>query len=79
MTRNINEFFYSRKPDYMQASPEKFKDNWYFDIGYQLAFVTVIWTIGIFFSAIAPIIPCICFVYFFFKYWIDKYNLMYVY
>ena len=41
--------------------------------------MTVIWTIGIFFSTIAPIIPCICGVYFFFKYWIDKYNLMYVY
>ncbi len=41
--------------------------------------MTVIWTIGIFFSAIAPIIPFISFVYFFIKYWIDKYNLMYVY
>lgn len=41
--------------------------------------MTVIWTIGIFFSAIAPLIPMIVFIYFLIKYWIDKYNLMYVY
>jgi hypothetical protein len=63
----------------MKLSPEQFKDTWFFDQGYQLAFVTVIWTIGIFFSAIAPLIPMIVFIYFMIKYWIDKYNLMYVY
>jgi hypothetical protein len=39
----------------------------------------VIWTIGIFFCAIAPIIPVICSGFFLIKYWIDKYNFMFVY
>jgi hypothetical protein len=75
----INKYIMSKQPAYMKLSPVKFTDTMYFDPGYQLAFVTVIWTIGIFFSAIAPIIPFICFGYFLIKYWIDKYNLMYVY
>jgi hypothetical protein len=63
----------------MQLSESAYVDTWIFNYGYQLSFVTIIWGIGLFFSAIAPIIPCICFLYFFLKYWIDKYNLMYVY
>jgi len=63
----------------MRLSQTKYKDTYYFDVGYQLAFVTVIWTIGIFFSTIAPVIPMICFAYFTIKYWIDKYNMMFVY
>lgn len=81
VVKTFKKFMYNYfLPDYMKLSPsQKYRDTYYFDQGYQLAFVTVIWTIGIFFSAIAPIIPFICFGYFSIKYWIDKYNLMYVY
>lgn len=79
ITRKFKQFIFNLQPTYMKLSPEQFKDTWFFDQGYQLAFVTVIWTIGIFFSAIAPLIPMIVFIYFMIKYWIDKYNLMYVY
>ena len=41
--------------------------------------MTLIWTIGILFSTIAPLIPLTTFIFFLIKYWIDKYNFMYVY
>ena len=77
--RTVKIFLFNRQPEFMKLYPYPYKDTYFFDVGYQLAFVTVIWSIGIFFSAIAPIIPTICLAYFGIKYWIDKYNLMYVY
>lgn len=71
--------FNCSKPDYMQLSPQKYEDSFHIELGYQLAFVSIIWTIGLFFSIIAPLVPILCCGFFFFKYWIDKYNMMYLY
>ncbi len=66
-------------PEYMKLSPHAVQVSYYFDHGYALAFVALIWTMAILFSTIAPLIPLIAFVFFFIKYLVDKYNFMYVY
>ena len=55
------------------------EDTWYFDIGYHFAFSLTIFTIALVFSAAVPLIPFFGFLFFAFKYFIDKYNYMYVY
>lgn len=54
-------------------------DDWYFDLGYQFAFVITIFTVIFIFSSSVPLIPLFGFVFFAFKYFIDKYNFMFVY
>jgi hypothetical protein len=63
----------------MKLSPNVIEVGYYFDHGYNLAFVALIWTMGILFSTIAPLMPMIAFVFFLLKYQVDKYNFMYVY
>lgn len=63
----------------MQLSPNVEESQYYFDHGYNLAYVALIWTISILFSMIAPFIPIIAFFFFLIKYFVDKYNFMYVY
>jgi len=75
----VHKYSFNRLPVYMRLSPEEQKDDYYFDLGYFFAYSTVIYTIGLFFSTIAPLIPLICFLFFAVKYWVDKYNFMYVY
>ena len=54
-------------------------DDWYFDLGYQFAFSITIFTIVFLFSAAVPLIPLFGFLFFAFKYFIDKYNFVFVY
>lgn len=54
-------------------------DDWYFDLGYQFAFVITIFTVVFIFSSSVPLIPLFGSVFFIFKYFIDKYNFMFVY
>lgn len=55
------------------------EDDWYFDIGYHFAFSITIFTVIYLFSASVPLIPLFGFIFFAFKYFIDKYNFMFVY
>jgi hypothetical protein len=66
-------------PDYMKLSPKVLEAGYYFDHGYNLAYVALIWTMAILLSMIAPLIPMIAFFFFLIKYFVDKYNFMYVY
>lgn len=66
-------------PEYMKPLANVIEVGYYFDHGYNLAFVALIWTMGVLFSTIAPLIPIIAFVFFGIKYLVDKYNFMYVY
>lgn len=54
-------------------------DDWYFDLGYHYAFAVVAFTMIFIFSASAPLIPVFGFLFFTFKYYIDKYNFVFVY
>jgi len=55
-----------------------FKD-YYFDLGYHLSFVVVVFTIVFLFSVTAPLISIFGFMFFTFKYFVDKYNFIWVY
>jgi len=58
---------------------EEIEDDWYFDLGYHFAFSITIFTVIYIFSAAVPLIPLFGFLFFAFKYYIDKYNFLFVY
>ena len=55
------------------------KDAFYFPLGYNIAYSIIIYTIILIFSPISPIITPFGSCYFTVKYFIDKYNIVYVY
>ena len=55
------------------------EDDWYFDLGYNFAFSITIFTVVYIFSASVPLISFFGFLFFVFKYNVDKYNFVYVY
>lgn len=60
-------------------SDNDLEDDWYFDLGYHFSFSITVFTVALIFSASTPLIPFFAFLFFAFKYLIDKYNFMYVY
>lgn len=58
---------------------DEIEDDWYFDLGYHFAFSITIFTVIYIFSAAVPLIPLFGFLFFAFKYFIDKYNFLFVY
>ena len=65
--------------DEMKKGLSDKKDKWFFDMGFNIAYTLVIYCLILIYSQIAPLITIFGFLYFTNKYWIDKYNLMYVY
>jgi len=60
--------------------PDKeFVDTYAFDLGYHMSYGLTVFQIGLLFANIVPIIPAFCIVFFMFKYYVDKYNLSFVY
>ncbi|CDW80277.1 integral membrane protein [Stylonychia lemnae] len=58
---------------------DEIEDDWYFDLGYHFAFSITIFSVVYIFSAAVPLIPLFGFLFFAFKYYIDKYNFLFVY
>lgn len=54
-------------------------DTYAFDLGYHHSYSIVVFTMGLIFSTVEPLISLIAFCFFFGKYYIDKYNLSFVY
>jgi hypothetical protein len=77
--KTMQKMTFLAKPLHMHLSPVRFVDEFYFDVSWYFAYALVVFSIGLFFSTIAPAIPIICFIWFYVKYWIDKYNFIYVY
>lgn len=63
----------------MRSTLSVYKDDWYFDIGQQIAFISIQFFIIIIFAQVAPIMNFFGSFYFLNKYMIDKYNVCYVY
>jgi hypothetical protein len=59
--------------------PKTGKTQYYIDFGSFFAKAVIVFAIGNFFCTIAPLIPILCFFYFFVIYWIHKYNFLYLY
>jgi len=70
---------FKRKSEWFTLHPSRYEDDWFWDVGWFFAFSMVVFAIGTFFTTLAPIVPAICFFFFCFKYWVDKYNFIYVY
>lgn len=58
---------------------KEFVDDYAFDLGYHHSYILVIFTIGLIFSPIVPLISIFAFLFFILKYCVDKYNLCFVY
>ena len=58
---------------------EPFRDEFEFELAYNQSYTCVIFLNCLLFSSIVPIIPMFACFYFYVKYLIDKYNLVFVY
>lgn len=80
---DIPHYLYIRMKKLFMSSniyeEEEVEDDWYFDLGYHFAFSITIFTVIFLFSAAVPLIPLFGFLFFTFKYFIDKYNFVFVY
>ena len=63
-------------PNYVE---KPFIDTYAFELGYHMSYGLVVSAIGILFSIIVPYIAMLCVAFFLFKYYVDKYNLSFVY
>lgn len=54
-------------------------DDYPFDLGYYQAFAIVVFCTGLVFSGVIPIISIFLCIFYYFRYYIDKYNLIFVY
>jgi hypothetical protein len=55
------------------------KDDWYFDLGYYLSYCMTIMFVSLLFSVIMPIMTVFGFSFFVFRYFIEKYNMLFVF
>lgn len=58
---------------------KEFVDTYAFDLGYHMSYGLVVSAIGILFAIIVPYIAMLCIPFYLFKYYVDKYNLSFVY
>lgn len=63
----------------MERTLSGYKDDWYFDIGANIAFDGITYLILLLFSQVAPLITFFGMLFFVIKYYIVKYNVCYVY
>lgn len=60
-------------------NPKPFKDDFAYDLGYYQSQSIVIFCLGLIFSCTIPMISLFTCTFFVFKYWIEKYNLVFAY
>ena len=56
-----------------------FVDTYAFDLGYHMSYGLTVFAIGTLFASTVPLVPLFCVAFFAFKYYVDKYNLSFVY
>lgn len=54
-------------------------DDWYFDLGYYQSYTSTIMMMCLVFSIAMPLMSGFAAVFFFFRYYIEKYNMLFVY
>jgi hypothetical protein len=72
-------YWQHKKAQENEEHPMPFVDEYPFDHGYFQALAIVVFSLGLTFSAVLPPVSFFLTLYFFFKYYIDKYNLVLVY
>lgn len=76
--RTIKKMNYKNKMK-KQVIKKPFVDDYAFDLGYHHSYSIVVFTMGLIFSTVEPIISVFGFTFFIAKFYIDKYNLSFVY
>ena len=76
--RSIKKCIHNRKSR-NRILKKPFVDDYAFDLGYHHSYSLVIFTIGLIFCPIVPLITVFSTLFFMFKYYVDKYNLTFVY
>jgi len=56
-----------------------FKDDWFFDLGYHQSYSSTIFMLCLIFSCLMPLSCAFGFLFFYFKYYVEKYNMIFVY
>ena len=56
-----------------------FVDDYAYDLGYHMSYGLTTFAIAMMFSTLVPYVPMFAIVFFLFKYYVDKYNLSFVY
>ena len=69
---------YERSNQHLLFVPP-FQDDYEFDFGYHYSYCLVVFLNCLLFSSIVPIIPILAVFYFYIKYLVDKYNLVFTY
>jgi hypothetical protein len=76
--RIIKYFFHTRR-NKNAIVKKPFVDDYAFDLGYHQSYCIVIFTIGLVFCPFVPLIAIFACLFFSAKYYVDKYNLTFVY
>ena len=56
-----------------------FKDDWYFDLGYYMSYTSTISLLCLLFCVAMPIMSFFAAFFFAFRFYIEKYNMLFVY
>ena len=70
----IHKFEQANKPD-----KREFVDTYAYDLGYHMSYGLTTFAIALNFSTLVPYVPIFAMGFFMFKYYVDKYNLSFVY
>ena len=78
IVKSIKKCFHDAKQA-RKERPKKFVDTYAFDLGYHMSYGLTTFAIAMVFSTIVPYVPIFAMIFFTFKYYVDKYNLSFVY
>ena len=78
IVRSIKKCFHRAKQA-RKERPKEFVDTYAFDLGYHMSYGLTTFAIAMVFSTLVPYVPIFAMIFFTFKYYVDKYNLSFVY
>ena len=70
----VHKLEQANKPD-----KTEFIDTYAYDLGYHMSYGLTTFAVAMMFSTLVPYVPAFAIVFFLFKYYVDKYNLSFVY
>ena len=62
-----------------KTDKHEFVDTYAYDLGYHMSYGLTTFAIALMFSTLVPYVPLFAIIFFMFKYYVDKYNLSFVY
>lgn len=78
-TVKLFSWCYHKFKESRKEKKRPFIDTYAFDLGYHMAYSLTMFAIALVFSILVPYVPVFAMIFFMFKYYVDKYNLSFVY